>query len=127
MFSELGDSALTWRPDAVKWSVPGHVAHLSIINGDYLERIGQTTASARGGSGPFSDGPYRHPWFGRWFAASMEPPVQKRWKTMKSMVPDPGADPTTERVRFAEVHGKMIGLLDEGRGLDLGRVRFGSP
>lgn len=127
VFSALDGTALTWRADETKWSVTGHVAHLSIINGDYLERIHETIESARARGGPMSEGPYRHPWFGRWFASSMEPPPKKRWKTMGAMVPDPGVDPGTERARFAEIQRRMVELLEEARGLDLGKVRFSSP
>lgn len=127
LFSALDPGALTWRADETRWSVTGHVAHLCIINGDYLERIGETIQDARAGKGPFSDGPYRHPWFGRWFAGLMEPPPKRRVTTMRSMIPDPGADPETERARFAEAHAKMVELMKDARGLDLGRVRFSSP
>lgn len=127
VFSALDPGALTWRADESKWSVTGHVAHLSIINGDYLKRIDETIAKTRADSGPMSDGPYRHPWFGRWFATSMEPPPKKRWTTMGAMVPDPGADPESERARFAEAQAQMVDLLGQARGLDLGKVRFSSP
>lgn len=126
-FSALDSEALTWRADETKWSVTGHVAHISIINHDYLGRIAETIAAARARGGPMSDGPYRHPWFGRWFARSMEPPPKKRMKTLKAMIPDPGVDPATERARFVELQGRMVELLNEARGLDLGKVRFSSP
>jgi hypothetical protein len=127
MFSALDRGALTWRADETRWSVTGHVAHLCIINGDYLERISETIRGARAGKGPVSDGPYRHPWFGRWFAGLMEPPPKRRMATMRAMVPDPGADSATERARFAEVQARMTTLMMDARGLDLGKVRFSSP
>lgn len=127
IFSALDPEAVTWRADDTRWSVTGHVAHLCIINGDYLARMSETIHAARTGKGPLSEGPYRHPWFGRWFAGLMEPPPARRMSTMRSMVPDPGADPSTERARFASTQSRMIELMTEARGLDLGRVRFSSP
>jgi len=29
----------TWRPDEAKWSLVGHVAHMAIVNGPYLDSV----------------------------------------------------------------------------------------
>lgn len=120
--------ALKWRPDERGWSATGQIAHLVLVNGPYLKRMAETIAAQRAGStsGPTS-GPWKHPWFSRWFAKSMEPPVKRRYKTMKSMVPDIGAEPASEVEAFRESQATLRTVLEDARGLDMGRVRFASP
>ncbi len=126
VFAELSPEAATWRPDETRWSVTGHVTHVVIINRAYLGAIEAAIDRAEE-KGPRGDGPYRHPAIAKWFVRNMEPPPKQRMKTMRSMVPDPGADPERAEADFAAVQERMGSLLERARGLDLGRVRFGSP
>ncbi len=122
----LSDEAAHWRPDPTRWSVAGHVAHLAIINDAYLSAIASAVDRATS-EGVRSEGPYRHPRIASWFARSMEPPPKRRLKTLRSMVPDPGVGPSEAGGDFARLQEKLIDLMEDARGLDLGRVRFGSP
>ena len=115
---------LTWRADPSRWSVTGQIAHLVLVNGPYLKTMAETVAAQGGGN---SSGPWKHPWFSRYFANSMEPPVTRRYKTMKSMKPDPGSDPRGEAERFFATQDQLRDVIESARGLDMGRVRFGSP
>jgi len=76
ILGRLSSGALNWRPSPAKWSVGGHVAHMAIVNGPYIETIGGCLAKARQ-RGRLGEGPYRHPWFGRWFAGAMAPASQE--------------------------------------------------
>ncbi|MEM7413909.1 MAG: DinB family protein [Gemmatimonadota bacterium] len=124
IFRDHSTEQLRWRPDQKGWSVMGHVAHMSIINVPYLDAIEERVGRE---SGSTSAGPWSHPWFSRYFATSMEPPVTRRFKTMKSMVPDLGSDPETELATFKAAQTKMTSVIEACRGVDLGRVRFASP
>lgn len=115
------------RPDPVKWSVAGHVAHMCLVNESYLTAIEERIRSARASGAVGRDGPYRHPRFASWFARSMEPPPKRRIKTLKSMVPDPVIDSDDVVDRFRSTQRRLVDALERSRGLDLGRVRFGSP
>ena len=127
IFGEHDDRTLLWRPNDAKWSATGHLAHLCIVHDRYVETIESQIDAARARGRPVGDGPYRHPWFGRWFATSMEPPPKRRIRTFRAMIPDPavGTDDTLER--FRAVQARLLGALDRARGLDLGRIRFSSP
>jgi hypothetical protein len=127
LLGSLPVAALTWRPNESKWSPIGHVAHLCIVNERYLAALRERIDEARAQGGPMSDGPYRHPRIGSWFARSMEPPPKRRLKTLRSMVPDPTLDSGDVLRRFAVLQGEFRSAMENGRGLDLGRVRFGSP
>ncbi len=124
LFERLTPEVLAWRSAPDRWSVSGHVAHLALVNGPYLATLRPCLDSARA-RGRLSDGPYRHPWFARWFANSMEPPPRMRTKTLKVMVPDPTTgDPLAD---FLATQAELADALAAARGLDLGRARFSSP
>lgn len=127
LLGPLGPDALSWRPNGSKWSALGHVAHLCLVNEPYVQTIDERLADARRRGDRVGEGPYRHPLIGRWFAGWMEPPPKRRIRTMKAMIPDPtlGADQILPRFRTAQ--SELGRLLRESRGVDLGRVRFGSP
>jgi hypothetical protein len=127
LVSGLSEEALVWRPDQTRWSVTGHLAHLGVLNGRYVESIRHAVASARAAGGPTGDGPYRHPWMAKAFVRAMEPPPKRRTKTFRSMVPDAGAEPGAALTTFLELQDRLVEQLVAARGLDLGRIRFGSP
>ncbi|MEQ9401904.1 MAG: DinB family protein [Longimicrobiales bacterium] len=124
LFASLDPEARTWRPSPDRWSVAGHIAHMSLVNGPYVEAMAECSRRARS-RGRTSDGPYRHPWLASWFARNMEPPPKQRVRTMGAMVPDPDvADPVAD---FAATQDALVSLFEEARGVDLGRARFASP
>jgi hypothetical protein len=122
----LSPDKLDWRPSPAKWSVGGHIAHMVLVNGPYLEAIAGSLSRARE-RGRVGDGPYRHPWFGRWFAGSMEPPPKRRWKTAPKMVPDPLVAADDVLASFRGCQGELARLVEASRGVDLGRARLSSP
>ena len=125
LLGALSLEALQWRPSEAKWSVAGHVAHLVVLNTPYMPAMGASLERARR-KGRLSDGPYGHGWFGPWFAASMEPPPKRRWKTAPKMVPDPtvGGDVVGS---FAACQEELARMVEKGRGVDLGKARMSSP
>ncbi len=127
IFDELSPQQALVRSDPKRWSATGHVAHLGIINARYLDAAGSALDRALQAGGPRSDGPYRHPRVAAWFVGSMEPPPRRRLKTFRSMVPDPEATPDGAVADFARLQDRMAGMMERARGLDLGRIRFGSP
>lgn len=123
----LEASALGWRPDPTRWSLVEHVEHLNIVNTAYLGSLESTIRDARGRGGQESDGPYRHPFLARRFARMMEPPPGMRMKTARAMKPAQDLDPSTTLGAFSGQQKKLADIIEEARGLDLGRIRFGSP
>jgi len=126
LFQSTPAEALAWRPSPTAWSVAGHVSHTVLVNGPYLTALQACVERERERGRP-SDGPYRHGWFGTWFANSMRPPIKRRFKTLKAMVPDPataGGDALTD---FLAMQERLATTMEGLRGLDLGRARFSSP
>jgi hypothetical protein len=97
-----------------------------IVNAPYRDTIQAALAKARA-KGWLGEGPYRHGWFGRWFAGSMEPPPKKRWKTSPKMVPDPQVEGGAVMAAFEGGQEAIEALLQDARGVDLGRTRISSP
>ena len=67
--------AARWRPDETRWSLAGHVAHLTILNRAYLDVIESRSAVAEDAGVPDADGAlpltYRHPWVATRFVGMM--------------------------------------------------------
>lgn len=127
LLAPLGDAARLWRPHEGAWSALGHTAHLCVVNARYLDAMEARLRQARDRGDAGSDGPYRHPMFARWFAEWQEPPPKRRVRTMRAMVPDPVLDEGDVLERFRANQTRLAALLEAARGVDLGRIRFGSP
>ena len=104
----------------------GFASHLCILNVPYVEGMRACIAKSRR-QGRLSYGPYRHPWFGRWFTNTMEPPPKRRMPTTKGMVPDPDLDGSEVGPKFARIQDDLSQLMDDAWGVDLGKARFSSP
>ena len=126
IFEGLSADTLGWQPSPQKWSVVGHMVYWGIVNGHYVGAMRECAARARARS-ELSDGPYKHPWFGRWFAGRMEPPPKRRIGTFKKLIPDPAADAGDALADFERLQGELAELLQSASGIDLGRARFSSP
>lgn len=147
LFDEAPPEAAKWRPDPARWSMTGHIAHLDIVNRAYLdglaEAIGDGARPGKGepveaeseadssdageSEGGEPDEPFRHPRIARWFVRSLEPPPKPRMKTLRSMVPEDDLDPEEAVAEFQLNQKELARLIEEARGLDLGKVRFSSP
>lgn len=127
LFSHQDREALHWRPEEAKWSMTGHLAHLGVLNEAYLATIADRIARARSAGGPSSEGPYRHPRLSSTFVRAMEPPPRRRVRTFRSMRPPPDPDEEVVRSTFDALQSMLGEQIEAARGLDLGRIRFGSP
>lgn len=127
LLTDAGHEGATWRPSEAKWSMTGHVAHLSSVNRPYLASMEKALATAESTGAARSDGPWKHPRIASWFVSEMAPPPKRRMKTFKSMVPDPGTDPAAAIADFTEAQRRLSDAIERAEGFDLGRIRFGSP
>lgn len=125
-FGDLDTVAVNWRPEEGRWSIAENLEHLSLSLGPYLSVLETATeeALASGRTGP---GPWRRGWFLSWFIGSLEPPVKRRFRTFKALVPAR----TLERDRVVDQLLRLTGdfgaVIDGMRGADMGRVKFSSP
>lgn len=127
LFQDVSAEVARWRPSEDKWSMAGHVAHLGLVNGPYVEAIRKAVSNAREDGGPRSDGPFRHPWIATRFVRLLEPPPRWRVRTTRRMVPGSDADPAAVLETFDRHQRALSDEIERSKGLDLGRIRFESP
>lgn len=121
------DSALRWRPQPDRWSIAEHIRHLVLTNEGYLDALEEALerTAAEGVSGP---PPYASSFIGSRFVRSLEPPVERRFKTLKRLIP--AADPGASADLLADFDAGMDRyerLLRTHVHVDLGRARMRSP
>ncbi len=121
------DAALRWRPQPDRWSIAEHIRHLVITNGEYLDALEQAfaRADADGIEGP---PPYASSFLGSRFVRSLEPPVSRRFKTLKRLVPEPDAgSPRDLLAAFDAGMKRYEALLRRYAHVDMGRAKMRSP
>ena len=127
LLSEGDAEHASWRPVEAKWSLTGHTAHMSIVNGLYVESIRVALDDASLPGAGMTEEPWRHPAIATWFVGMNQPPPKLWIKTFKSMVPDPGTTWEAALAEFVLVQDRLLDAITRADGLDLGRIRFGSP
>lgn len=123
----LNETQFNWRPAADRWSVGECLAHLNVTVRAVLPALDQAIATGRS-KGLTGNGPFRYGWFARRVAASMEPPVRRRFRTQKIFLPaDTRHVPAAVLSEFDAVHDQLAERFARADGLDWGRVRVISP
>ncbi|HUG01680.1 MAG TPA: DinB family protein [Longimicrobiales bacterium] len=119
--------ALRWRPQPGGWSIAEHIRHLVLTNEEYIdaleESLGQTAAEGFAGHPPYASS-----FFGSRFLRSLEPPVERRFKTFKRLNPpsEPGS-PDEVLAAFDAGMDRYEALLRSNARVDMGRARMRSP
>jgi DinB family protein len=128
LFEGRTEAQLLWKPAPGAWSIAECMLHLNRAGRVYLGAIDRALGEGRR-RGLAGDGPYRHPWFSRWFVASLEAPAKMRFKAPKIFAPAaaPAGSGRAILEEFQALGGDVGERLDASRGLDLGRVRVVSP
>lgn len=126
LFHTLDDAVLARRPPSGKWSPVEHVDHLIKVNQGYLRALDQALGRGRA-AGKTGTGPFKGSVVGRFFARSMEPPVKRRMKTMKAMLPDHDLAVEPTLAVFLDHQASLREILATAEGLDLDAIRMSSP
>lgn len=122
-----GEDALRWRPEPGRWSIGEHVTHLALTNDEYLGALEQALGEARE-RGMLGEPPYAESFLGSRFVRSLEPPVERRFRTWKRLIPADDDAPIGERVAaFERGMDRFASLLRDHADVDFGRARMRSP
>jgi DinB family protein len=124
--SNLSEAQLNWRTHPGRWSIAQCLQHLTLGNEAYLPQIDTGITQARERK-LLSSGPYKHGWFGNWFARSFEPPPKFKMKNPKAITPPPDLDGAQVIARFDRSWVEILRRVYDAHGLDLGRTRVISP
>src|SRR5262249_54955508 len=115
-----------WRPSPERWSINECFEHLNITARYYWSILAEAVNSARI-NGWFSNGPHKRTWFGRLMIRAMEPPVRMRFKARRRFRP-PADIPMNQVVsQFMAFQNRMLDLVRDANGVDLGRPRIQTP
>ena len=128
LVSGLSEEHGRWHPAPEAWSVAECLDHLATANRVYLEAM-RPPAEAGLERGRMRRGRALPGFVGRWFVATMEPPVKPRLKGKAPRIIRPRAEPALADAfeRFIESHEDARVFLDRFKDIDLARIRFPNP
>ena len=123
----LSDEEFFWQPDGgTRWSVALCLDHLAIANEIYGSAMTSALAIARE-RGWVRRGPVAPGFFGRKFAASLEPPVKRRTRAPGKIRPQPARSRAEILTAYRAAHDVIRGLLLQAATLDANRATFKNP
>jgi hypothetical protein len=122
----VSDAQYNWRPEPGRWSMAQCVSHIVITDEIYVPVLENCIADARK-KGLVGDGPFHHGAIGNWFVRSMDAPAKKRFKNPKMITPPPEQPLAKGLADFNAVHDRLLAVVHQASGVDLGRAKFRSP
>jgi hypothetical protein len=124
---DLGEAQLYWPQPDRGWSVAQVFEHLVRINESYLAPLGAAIERARRAGGAGGVGrPWKPSFFGRLLIGSSAPEAKRRMKAPKLWSPEASIRRDVVDA-FLDTQTRLDRLLAEADGLDLNRIRLGSP
>lgn len=122
----LTDEQFNWQPDPTRWSIAHCLQHL-VISADGLLETQEAAIDRARRRGRLSDGPYRHGRIGSMITASIEPPVKRRFKSARPLVPTGRYSVDSLVPAFQRRQDSLRQLIARARGIDLGKTRVPLP
>ena len=126
LLRDLDEEQLNWRPDERSWSIAQCLDHLNVTNRVYLAPVLQAVEEARR-KGSVRKGPIQMGFFGRWFAASMEPPPKRKFPAPGKIVPAVRTGRAELIEEWRRAQAELDGVLRKAAGIDLNGTRFVNP
>jgi hypothetical protein len=118
------------RPSGKSWSAAECVEHLSATGRELLPAFHDGIQRARE-KGWLAHGPFEYGWFERWFARQSgadELPPRRRFKAPKLYAPEHRRYDMEGAVEgFLEIQDRYIETVQLASGVDLARIKIGSP
>ena len=127
LVSRLSDRQFHWQPlGGAGWSIGQCVDHLATAAHVYGERMRAAIDDARA-RGWTRSSPIASTIFGTWFVNSMEPPVKRRGKAPKKIVPRASASRDHIMHAYRDGHALMRRLIEDAAPIDVNRATFVNP
>jgi hypothetical protein len=128
LVSGLTEQQGIWRMEPASWSVSECLDHLASTNRIYVVAMQEAAMRARA-RGKMRRGPATPGWFGRWFAKSLEPPVnpRSRHKAPPNIRPRTAPGLADAFSAFAASNAEVRTFLRTQADLDLAGVTFPNP
>ena len=126
----LSDAQFNWKPSPDQWSVAQCLKHL-VLTGTFAANGQESAIERLQSGGKRSDGPYTYHGIpaalGRMISRGVEPPVRKRYKTGRKVVPTGHHDRDVLLAEFIAVHERLGHAIVGAEGLDLGAASVPLP
>jgi len=122
----LDETDGTWRAAPGSWSVAECLDHLAVGNRVYVAAMEPSAARARD-AGRLRRKPAVPGLIGGWFARSLEPPVGRKLRAPRAIVPRAGPPLADAAAAFFASHAQVVSFLREYAGIDLAGVHFPNP
>lgn len=122
----LDEAAGTWQPAPGSWSVAECLDHLASGNRLYVAAMEPAARQARA-EGRVRRRPALPGVVGGWFAKSLEPPVTRKMRSPRKIVPRPSPPLADAASAFFQSHDQVARFLREYADIDLAGVRFPNP
>ena len=128
LVKDLSEAQGGWHPAPGAWSVAECLDHIATAKRVYLEAM-RPSAERGLARGQMRRGPARPGLIGRWFIASLEPPVKPRFKGKAPRLIRPRQEPTLADAfeQFVAAHDDTRAFLRRFTDVDLARIRFPNP
>jgi len=128
LVENLAEERGCWHAEAHSWSVAQCLDHLAITNKVYLGAMKEPAIRGRA-AGRFRRRPALPGIVGKWFAATMEPPVRahSKMRAPRKIRPNDSPSLTDAFGRFSESQNEIRSYLSTNSDLDLAGIRFPNP
>lgn len=127
LVADMSDEELNWQEQPGQtWSVGQCIDHLAKINTMYVPRFVDRVERAKGqGIGPFKGlSPTAG---GRWFIRQNEPPIKRRVKTVRSVVPRSSVSRDEVIEAYKRSHDPYRALVEAAADVDVNKVKAPNP
>lgn len=122
----LSEAEGTWRSEPGSWSIAECLDHLAVGNRVYVAAMAPIAAAARA-SGRQRRAPVKPGLFGGWFVRSLEPPVTRKLRAPRKIVPRPSPPLADAATAFFASHEQVVEFLRNYADIDLAGTRFPNP
>jgi DinB superfamily len=122
----LNEFRFNWKPSPSEWSIQECLGHLNIVGANQVSKIEEAIelARTRGWTGA---GPFTYRLWEQWLVRITEPPVRRRFKSLRRFIPAPGHPVTAILPTFLHLQDQFMRCVAQANGLDLSRVKAALP
>ena len=128
--AELSDAQFNWKPSAGQWSVAQCLKHL-VLTGTFAANGQEAAIAQLRDRGRRSDGPYVYRGIparmGSMISKGVEPPVKRKFKTGRKVVPAEHHDRDGLLAEFIAVEERLAKAIVSAKGLDLAAASVPLP
>ncbi|HMF89115.1 MAG TPA: DinB family protein [Candidatus Angelobacter sp.] len=122
----LTDAQGNWQPRETAWSVAQCLDHMARGNTLYAAALRQALNETGAERVP-AHGPIQPGWFGRYFIRTLDAPPNRKMQAPKKIVPASQIAIREALQAFLRSQEDMRGVIRDGAGFDLNRIRFRNP